>query len=570
VTPRVISGPTTAKILILGEAPGEQEAKTGLPFVGASGMELTRILQEAGLNRDHVRLANTINVRPPKAPWTKVPNDIKAFFPPNKKLAQSVGAQLIGDRYCTSEVRDGLEALGTTLSEMPNLELIIPLGNTALWALTGETGITKWRGSQIVDLSGAPYKLPVSPRVVPTIHPAAIMRQWDQRWLAVNDIKRALQWQRKNYAVPTFDFIIRPSYSAVMAFLEGCEHALVGLEGDVRLPLAVDLETRLGHIACVGIAVSTSRAMCIPLLVGSGSFWSLIEETEIMWRVLRLLTHPKTFVIGQNFLYDRQYLARRYGFDVRCHADTMVLQHVCFPGIPKGLDFISSLYNEYHLYWKDESKDWDASVGEAQLWVYNCKDAVATFEAYLRLVEFIKQFGFTQLVVDQMENCEDAFRTMLRGVRVDHGYRKKLSTCDDLGGDTGLIATQMKEILGLLKEFLGVAIEPSSSKQIHWLCYEIFKLPPIKKPGGALTADKDAIAEWLRSCEPLYRPILQMIADYRSLQVFRSTFARAPLDTDGRFRCSINVAGPETFRYSTGSDAFGFGTNMQNIPAGDD
>jgi hypothetical protein len=68
----------------------------------------------------------------------------------------------------------------------------------------------------------------------------------------------------------------------------------------------------------------------------------------------------------------------------------------------------------------------------------------------------------------------------------------------------------------------------------------------------------------------LYRPLLTLIVTYRSLQVYLNTFALAPVDPDGRFRCTINVAGPNTFRWSTSEDAFGFGTNMQNLPKGDE
>jgi DNA polymerase I-like protein with 3'-5' exonuclease and polymerase domains len=235
------------------------------------------------------------------------------------------------------------------------------------------------------------------------------------------------------------------------------------------------------------------------------------------------------------------------------------------------LDFIASIYNDHYVYWKDESKDWDPKVGEAQNWTYNCKDVVATYEANGHLDEMVKAFGFERQVSDQMEFCETAFRGMLRGFPIDFAYRKKLASHPDSEADDGLIASQMKELKRFLNVVLGFPIDPSSPKQIHWLCYDIFQLPHVKKPGSnTLTADKDAIAQWLRSCEPLYRPLLQAIADFRSLQVFRNTFALAPVDPDGNFRCSIAVASQVTFRWSSSKDAFGYGTNMANLPKGDE
>ncbi len=47
----ITSGPRTARVMIVGEAPGIDEERLGEPFVGQSGMELTRMLMEAGINR---------------------------------------------------------------------------------------------------------------------------------------------------------------------------------------------------------------------------------------------------------------------------------------------------------------------------------------------------------------------------------------------------------------------------------------------------------------------------------------------------------------------------------------
>jgi DNA polymerase I-like protein with 3'-5' exonuclease and polymerase domains len=56
----------------------------------------------------------------------------------------------------------------------------------------------------------------------------------------------------------------------------------------------------------------------------------------------------------------------------------------------------------------------------------------------------------------------------------------------------------------------------------------------------------------------------------RSLGVFRSTFLEAPVDTDERMRCSFNITGTETFRFSSSENAFGSGMNLQNVPSGDE
>ena len=70
--------------------------------------------------------------------------------------------------------------------------------------------------------------------------------------------------------------------------------------------------------------------------------------------------------------------------------------------------------------------------------------------------------------------------------------------------------------------------------------------------------------------EPLIRPLVELIERKRSLGVFLSTFCLMRLSPDGRMRCSFNVCGTETFRFSSSTDAFGNGGNLQNIPKGDE
>lgn len=57
-------GPKNARIMIVGEAPGEEESLIEQPFVGLCGKLLTKMLIEAGINRDECYIANVVNCRP--------------------------------------------------------------------------------------------------------------------------------------------------------------------------------------------------------------------------------------------------------------------------------------------------------------------------------------------------------------------------------------------------------------------------------------------------------------------------------------------------------------------------
>jgi DNA polymerase I-like protein with 3'-5' exonuclease and polymerase domains len=102
------------------------------------------------------------------------------------------------------------------------------------------------------------------------------------------------------------------------------------------------------------------------------------------------------------------------------------------------------------------------------------------------------------------------------------------------------------------------------------ILYEIFRLPVQKKrQTGQPTVDDKALTE-LEKIEPLFKPIFQLIKEYRSLGVFISTFLEVELDWDNRMRCSYGVGMAETFRCTSSTDAFGFGGNLQNIPSGNE
>lgn len=59
------SGPAQADIMFIGEAPGQNEDREGLPFVGSAGHQLTQLCREAGIDRREVHIANMLMCRPP-------------------------------------------------------------------------------------------------------------------------------------------------------------------------------------------------------------------------------------------------------------------------------------------------------------------------------------------------------------------------------------------------------------------------------------------------------------------------------------------------------------------------
>ena len=78
--PVIGQGSHQAKIMFIGEAPGVNEAKTGVPFCGASGRILDELLASVGIDRHDVYITNILKDRPPNNRDPE-PNEIEAYLP---------------------------------------------------------------------------------------------------------------------------------------------------------------------------------------------------------------------------------------------------------------------------------------------------------------------------------------------------------------------------------------------------------------------------------------------------------------------------------------------------------
>jgi uracil-DNA glycosylase len=136
------AGNADADLMFVGEAPGADEDRQGLPFVGRAGQLLNQLLEEIGLSREEVFIANVLKSRPP-GNRDPQPAEIQACEP-----------------YLFEQVR------------LIEPKVVCTLGNFATKLLTGsQVGITRVRGTpQLHELGGRPVFL------LPLLHPAAALR----------------------------------------------------------------------------------------------------------------------------------------------------------------------------------------------------------------------------------------------------------------------------------------------------------------------------------------------------------------------------------------------------------
>ena len=542
------TGPIDARVMIISDFPSQLEM--GMQTFLSSGREgqlLDKLLQRAGFHRTSIYLTGACHISPPKD--KKGQPDIEQWVNP-RKTCPGVGWEKHHDHWLAPEILSGWAQLQKEIN-LVKPDLIITLGSLPLLLLTGCKGANKWRGSRL-----SPANLPGA--LLPTIHPSVCLKSEELIPILELDLKRAKRIFTGEQKPQHYNFVPKPSFKDVCHFLRGIQHQAD--KSKDQLILSGDLETRRGHIACFGIGTCETDAFCIPFLQASGSspfYWSEEEETEIVSLLQPLFRHPNILWVGQNYLYDCQYFWRFWGFLPLNVFDTMIGHHSLHSNMRKGLDFLSALYSHEHIYWKDESKDWDADLGEEQLWIYNCKDCCITWEIYFEIKKAQEGMGNAAHHQFQQDLFFPVLRMMNRGNRIDMGQRGELKKQLLLAGD---------ERQCLLDQMAGHPLNPRSSKQLIDFFYHDLGIPVIRAlQSDALTTNSPAMAE-IAMREPALKPLCQTIVELRSISVFLNTFVNAELDSDGRMRCSFSIAGPTTFRFSSSENAFGSGMNLQNIP----
>jgi len=311
------------KIALVGEAYGEQEELLRMPFVGAAGHELNRMLTEAGIERVQCHLTNVFNVRP------RPTNDIDNLCATAKEVSHGLAAIKPG-KYIRDEYLGELDRLYAEIRAFAP-DVIVALGGTACWALLGDGRVSKIRGTT----TASPYG-----KVLPTYHPAAVLRQYDLRPVTVLDLQKALRESEfPDVRRPRREIWIEPSLTDMEIFFEKY------IRGARRL--SFDIETAGDQITCIGFAPTTDRALVVPFVDPrrGGNYWGTLHEELSAWDFVRRVLATPVPKVGQNTLYDIHFLWRRYGIPVSAYEeDTMLLHHALHPESEKGLGFLGSVY----------------------------------------------------------------------------------------------------------------------------------------------------------------------------------------------------------------------------------
>lgn len=572
------SGPKTAPIAFVGEAPGAMEVKQNRPFVGDAGRIFTELLSSVGINRNVCYITNVVKERPEK-------NNIKLFLDTSRKHV------VMTDEYLRYE-----QELRTEL-EQTSANVIVAVGGTALWALCRLKKIEKRRGS-ILESTLLPGR-----KVIPIIHPSAVLRYGNyikSRFISI-DLDRILEESKTpDIWRDSCEYNIVTNFG--VAILE-MKALILGLEKNEISRCAFDIESdRHSHqLTAFGfsykIYTGERFAFSIGFINEQGNVFDNQQELEIMKLLQEALSLSPTNLndpltaryVMQNGMFDATMMYRRYGIVVEKWLDTMVCSRMINPDYPAGLDFITSVYTKMP-YFKDEGKESDAkriddsyglenlsikinnepitdhNLTSWQRWLlYNAKDCAATDRAIDGLLEDVRTLKAEEAIRSYINVSHPLMYMSERGVRLNlEKMESKRQNAEKV------LAEEEAKFLEItnaeMKKRLGSNFTPinsQSSVQVMNYFYTTLGLKPyVSRQTGNPTVDAEALTRLARRDVPGAKELLKM----RKQQKLIGTYFGMNIPKDGRLHGSYDPIGSKQGRLSSSKTIFGEGGNLQNQP----
>jgi len=530
-----IEGPADAKIMLVAEAPGTEEEKTGKLFQGPAGKTLDNLLAQANIARYQCLITNVAKERPPAG---------KIFY-------------YFEDKKCTvpkPKMTEWVEELKNEI-ELYQPNIIIALGVTALWALTGEKKLSDFRG-YIVPCTLVPGK-----KVLVTYHPQAVNYEWKLYFQTVLDLRKALKNSKTpDYPESTQTFLPNVSARQFIDYMEEC------IAHPEREYLSIDVETVQpgSHIEELGLSHDPSFGISIFLL--KGRIPALPERDELLlWQTFCRLVAVKKIVM-QNGAYDTGVLWHNNHILIEnIWMDTLIAAHVCWPELPRDLGFLGSICLEADP-WKNSSKT-D---------VYNPADAANTLGIAMVLDAELYKQNIRLTFELEMNLISVALMLQLQGIEVNVEKQKELSI---------FWTAKRDELKKQLDVIIGREVNFNSPKQMQQLLYIDLKLPiqykRRKSVNDTRTMTTDANALRILSRLVPNNPIFNLILEYREANTLVNNFIDIELSPENKVHTSYNITGAasddeedtkKTKRSfgrwsSSGSIILPYGSgNLQNIP----
>ncbi len=519
------TGQKDARIAIIAEAPGRDEILEGIGLVGPSGKLTWKAFGRYGIRRSDCYVTNVIKTSAPQFPLENMLQTDLDFW----------------RDYLIAELQDS------------DCNVYCLMGATALWAMTGETKITSWRGSVMSDIQGR--------KCFAIRHPAALFRTMEEFPAFLHDIQRVVEESYYPQIIEQpKDFIIKPTFDQAMNYIEQCRCA-----GELAFDIETDIISKVP--ICVGLSYDPDSAICIPL--GGRVYWKPLEYVEIIKACNDLLSDSHILKIGQNVNFDIVGL-KPMGITVKPpYDDTLLIHHSIDPLEQHSLARQASLFTRLP-YWKD----WDsepeegyksARLRDEQLYEYNCKDASATLELKRTYkLHYPERYDFYEQVSKPLQ--PHLIQMYFDGLCVDVVKQQKLAW--QYYEEARLLNKAIETGLGVQK------FNINSSKQVQHVLYDVLELPKQYKRVGrkitGTTVDDEALVNIYLESQNQYALLIREAKKKLKLASFlqpKSKDAQNKRKTwDGRIRSELRQNTQTGRLRAAKSAATAIGVNLQQFP----
>jgi uracil-DNA glycosylase family 4 len=532
------------RFVILGEAPGYTEEKVGVPFVGASGKMLNKLLHENDLDRRDAHVSNVLLCRPT-----------------HEDQFERARA------CCAPRLFKELEAL-------PKEAPIIAMGKEAAKATLGIGGILRsrgfiWKAPALDPKVKATLKNRVAAKakkekdkkakraartkllrdkiagriVLPTIHPAFVLRS--QIWQAVLevDVERIAKFIKNDNHIALED---RKPFVVVSTARE-----LRKLGKKLGRYVACDIETvglrfDEAEIRCVGIGDKKLTIVAFP--------WK-----EKMKRVLTRIFRTR-IAVGHNFICFDAPVLRHNGvqIDPEKIEDTMIASHAFASHLPKSLLHVGSVFCNLSP-WKHEAKgEGRGEKGQPtqidklppdKLVRYNASDCQVTIFSWHRMQHDLEPERHTYEI-------DKKIATLCSGMMVA-GFQFDIDRCRELDAK---LERRSEKLLRRIRDLTRMSdFNPANPYDIRKALYRKFGAPLLQLTPGGLPATGKAVLEQFKTDDSKIGRLAGLILRWRGATKTRGTFLSVYVSRDGRVHPGWRV-GPVSGRLACRAP------NVMNIP----
>ena len=599
------AGTTTAKIVLVGEAPGKDEDLRGVPFIGLAGKLLDKLLLYAGLNRSDIFITNVVRCIPKAPP----PQNVREPGP-EEVLA------------CSEYFEQEMSALKPTV--------IVPMGNSALrYIMQVQKGIsiTKVRGT---ELWSEKYKC----KIMPIFHPAAILRQPKHEYVTKEDLKRIKT--SSEFSELTTKKVGKYITIDNLTSLQMLVDKLLNVED-----FSFDLETtglnwQTNKILCISFSYESGLAYTVPLLRYNGRpeeythlvqrkvrkkidgvwvdlgikeipqvktrvvdeyypFWE--TEQDLVLSLLQKVLASDVKKIAHNGKFDCKFLAQ-YNLPVHNFTYDTMLAHYLLNENAEGMHGLKGCawqytdmggYDNVLEEWFKERKIADknrnyAHLPPQMLYEYAAKDADVTYRLKTIFTPMLASEGLTLFFERLIMLLSDTLmKAEIDGTQIDVVYMQQLKK--ELTEEQIIIEKKIKDQVVVLRNQLRndltvrqIVITPemeiklgeiniNSPEQLQVLLFEQLKLPVLKQTKGGKTGITQPSTDEEVLIELAKRHIIpKQILEYRKLEKLLGTYISGieeALDENNRIHSTFLIHGTVTGRLASREH------NLQNIPRDD-